>query len=105
LEGVVKLAARVTSDPHCASGSGAGSPRLSAGHLGRNCGIRQIASPPQLRAIYEWLVARDLQAAALGTNTVDDPEPVITMGCGDACPIYPGKRYEDWELDDPGREV
>lgn len=26
---------------------------------------------------------------------------VITMGCGDACPIYPGKRYEDWKLDDP----
>ena len=26
---------------------------------------------------------------------------VITMGCGDACPIYPGKRYEDWQLDDP----
>jgi protein-tyrosine-phosphatase len=26
---------------------------------------------------------------------------VITMGCGDTCPIYPGKRYEDWELDDP----
>jgi arsenate reductase len=26
---------------------------------------------------------------------------VITMGCGDACPIYPGKRYEDWTLDDP----
>ena len=31
---------------------------------------------------------------------------VITMGCGDACPIYPGKRYEDWELDDPaGRGI
>ena len=31
---------------------------------------------------------------------------VITMGCGDACPLYPGKRYEDWELDDPqGRDV
>ena len=31
---------------------------------------------------------------------------VITMGCGDACPIYPGKRYEDWELDDPtGKDV
>jgi protein-tyrosine-phosphatase len=31
---------------------------------------------------------------------------VITMGCGDACPIFPGKRYEDWELDDPaGRPV
>ena len=26
---------------------------------------------------------------------------MITMGCGDACPIYPGKRYEDWELEDP----
>jgi arsenate reductase (thioredoxin) len=26
---------------------------------------------------------------------------VVTMGCGDTCPIYPGKRYEDWELDDP----
>jgi len=26
---------------------------------------------------------------------------VITMGCGDACPVYPGKRYEDWVLDDP----
>jgi arsenate reductase (thioredoxin) len=26
---------------------------------------------------------------------------VITMGCGDACPVYPGKRYEDWELEDP----
>ena len=31
---------------------------------------------------------------------------VVTMGCGDACPIFPGKRYEDWELDDPeGRDV
>jgi len=31
---------------------------------------------------------------------------VITMGCGDACPLYPGKRYEDWELDDPaGRDI
>jgi arsenate reductase (thioredoxin) len=28
-------------------------------------------------------------------------DAVITMGCGDACPIYPGKRYEDWEIDDP----
>ena len=31
---------------------------------------------------------------------------VITMGCGDACPLYPGKRYEDWELEDPaGQDV
>ena len=32
---------------------------------------------------------------------VRDADVVITMGCGDACPIYPGKRYEDWDLDDP----
>ena len=30
-------------------------------------------------------------------------DAVITMGCGDACPIYPGKRYEDWEVDDPAQ--
>ncbi len=31
---------------------------------------------------------------------------VITMGCGDACPVFPGKRYEDWELEDPaGKDV
>jgi len=31
---------------------------------------------------------------------------VITMGCGDACPIYPGKRYEDWEVEDPaGKDI
>jgi arsenate reductase len=34
-------------------------------------------------------------------DTVAAADVVITMGCGDACPIYPGKRYEDWELDDP----
>jgi len=32
---------------------------------------------------------------------VREADVVVTMGCGDACPIYPGKRYEDWELDDP----
>ena len=34
-------------------------------------------------------------------EVVEAADVVITMGCGDACPIYPGKRYEDWELDDP----
>jgi arsenate reductase len=33
---------------------------------------------------------------------VQAADVVITMGCGDACPVYPGKRYLDWELDDPG---
>ena len=37
----------------------------------------------------------------LTTDAVRTADVVITMGCGDACPIFPGKRYEDWELDDP----
>ena len=37
----------------------------------------------------------------LTTDKVQAANVVITMGCGDACPIYPGKRYEDWELPDP----
>ena len=34
-------------------------------------------------------------------NMVKAADVVVTMGCGDACPIYPGKRYEDWQLEDP----
>jgi protein-tyrosine-phosphatase len=34
-------------------------------------------------------------------DIVQSADVVVTMGCGDACPFYPGKRYEDWELDDP----
>ena len=37
----------------------------------------------------------------LTDEVVKAADVVITMGCGDACPIYPGKKYEDWELDDP----
>ena len=37
----------------------------------------------------------------LTTESVQASDVVITMGCGDACPFYPGKRYEDWALDDP----
>lgn len=37
----------------------------------------------------------------LTVDAVRESDAVITMGCGDACPIFPGKRYEDWELDDP----
>ena len=37
----------------------------------------------------------------LTTEAVQDSDVVITMGCGDACPYFPGKRYEDWKLDDP----
>ena len=42
----------------------------------------------------------------LTNEVVQAADAVITMGCGDACPIYPGKKYEDWELDDPaGQEL
>jgi protein-tyrosine-phosphatase len=37
----------------------------------------------------------------LTTDAVEQSDAVITMGCGDVCPFYPGKRYEDWVLDDP----
>ena len=37
----------------------------------------------------------------LTDESVQASDVVITMGCGDACPFYPGKRYEDWKLDDP----
>jgi protein-tyrosine-phosphatase len=42
----------------------------------------------------------------LTTDAVQVSDVVVTMGCGDACPIFPGKRYEDWALDDPaGRGI
>ena len=37
----------------------------------------------------------------LTPESVQASDVVITMGCGDACPYYPGKRYEDWKLEDP----
>ena len=40
----------------------------------------------------------------LTDEVVRAADVVITMGCGDACPIYPGKRYEDWTVDDPAGE-
>jgi arsenate reductase len=43
----------------------------------------------------------DAVPAALAVEAVEAADVVITMGCGDACPVFPGKRYLDWELDDP----
>lgn len=46
----------------------------------------------------------DISAAQPKVLTVDEvreSDVVITMGCGDACPIFPSKRYEEWKLDDP----
>jgi arsenate reductase len=41
------------------------------------------------------------QPKVLTTEAVQQSDVVITMGCGDACPYFPGKRYEDWKVDDP----
>tara|TARA_B110000503_G_scaffold8130_2_gene11156 strand:- start:27717 stop:28058 length:342 start_codon:yes stop_codon:yes gene_type:complete len=41
------------------------------------------------------------QPKILTTQAVQSSDVVITMGCGDTCPFFPGKRYEDWVLDDP----
>jgi arsenate reductase len=43
----------------------------------------------------------DQRPKVLTTDAVESSDVVITMGCGDACPIFPGKRYLDWQLEDP----
>ena len=43
----------------------------------------------------------DQKPKILEYEVAQDSDVIITMGCGDACPIFPGKRYEDWKLDDP----
>jgi arsenate reductase (thioredoxin) len=64
-------------------------------------------NPAVVEAMAE--VGIDLSAAVpkiLTTDAVEGSDVVVTMGCGDACPVFPGKRYLDWELDDPaGRSV
>jgi arsenate reductase (thioredoxin) len=45
------------------------------------------------------------QPKTLTTEAVQVSDIVITMGCGDACPFYPGKRYEDWKVDDPAGQA
>ncbi len=49
---------------------------------------------------------KNQQPKVLTTEAVLESDAVITMGCGDACPFYPGKRYEDWVLEDPaGQDI
>lgn len=59
-------------------------------------------NPAAVAAMRE--VGIDMSAVVPKILTVEDvkeSDVVITMGCGDSCPIFPGKRYEDWKLDDP----
>ena len=70
---------------------------LSAGSEpggGINTVVAQVLAERGLTVDHE--VPKKLELA-----TVEGADVVITMGCGDACPIFPGKRYEDWELTDP----
>src|SRR6266540_4347742 len=59
-------------------------------------------NPAVMAAMDEWGIDLSQEfPKPLTEEFVRAADAVITMGCGDACPIYPGKRYEDWELDDP----
>ena len=52
------------------------------------------------------LIARGSTPKRLEDDVVRASDVVVTTGCGDACPVYPGKRYEDWPVDDPaGRDI
>jgi arsenate reductase (thioredoxin) len=59
-------------------------------------------NPAVAAAMEEWAIDLSREfPKPLTDELVKAADVVITMGCGDACPIYPGKRYLDWELDDP----
>ena len=63
--------------------------------------------PAVVEAMHE--VGVDLSGASpkvLTDDAVQRVDVVVTMGCGDACPVYPGKRYEDWTVEDPaGQDI
>jgi protein-tyrosine-phosphatase len=59
-------------------------------------------NPAAVEALAEWSIdMSSAQPKVLTDEAVVASDVVITMGCGDACPIYPAKLYLDWELDDP----
>ena len=64
-------------------------------------------NPAAVRAMAEVSINIAAQKPKILTDqAVRESDMVITMGCGDSCPFYPGKRYEDWVLDDPaGKDV
>ncbi len=91
----------------------AGRSQMAAGWLRRLAGDRvrvlsggsapgDSLNPMAVAAMAE--VGIDITTAVptlLSNEAVVESDVVITMGCGDVCPVYPGKRYEDWQLDDP----
>ena len=91
----------------------AGRSQMAAGYLSHLAGgaieVRSAGSEPgeRINPVAVQAMAEegiDIAAARpkiLTTDAVQASDVVITMGCGDTCPYYPGKRYEDWTLDDP----
>ena len=68
---------------------------------------KEAINPVAVQAMAEeGIDIADATPTLLTTDAVRESDVVITMGCGDACPVFPGKRYEDWELEDPaGRDI
>jgi arsenate reductase len=91
----------------------AGRSQMAAGYLNHLSGgaieVRSAGSEPAdkinpvaVQAMAEEGIDITAEKPKILTNeAVKTSDVVITMGCGDACPFYPGKRYEDWTLDDP----
>lgn len=91
----------------------AGRSQMAAGYLRALSGgaveVRSAGSMPagQINPVAveamleEGVDIRAERPKVLTTDAVQASDVVITMGCGDACPIFPGKRYEDWALEDP----
>ena len=91
----------------------AGRSQMAAGYLRALSGgaveVRSAGSMPadQINAVAaevmleEGIDIRAEQPKVLTTDAVEASDVVITMGCGDVCPFFPGKRYEDWKLEDP----
>ncbi|MGN0126636.1 arsenate reductase ArsC [Glutamicibacter soli] len=79
--------------------------RLSEGRIEvRSAGSAPAdqVNPAAVQAMREEGIDMSAQTPKiLTTAAVQASDVVITMGCGDTCPIFPGKRYEDWTLDDP----
>ena len=91
----------------------AGRSQMAAAYLAHLSGgdieVRSAGSAPGERvnpAAVEAMAEEGIDISArtpkvLTTDAVQASDVVITMGCGDTCPVFPGKRYEDWKLDDP----
>ncbi len=59
-------------------------------------------NPAAVQALQEWGIdISGLEPKKLEAQAVEQSDVVITMGCGDVCPVFPGIRYEDWVLEDP----